>query len=155
MWCQFGMVVKRGAYAWRLRETSTSAAGEPYHVTMYVAVATDVAKAAVLMIDDITSSSLYGFNADLLNSFTCDMFPDRPIKKKASTSHSSEKELETVWRTMGKRPHWPQHRTPVGNDLMHNRRCVTVWDRRFSCLFVYVRGTIDQTKKGILFYVPR
>ena len=41
---------------------------------------------------------------------------------------------------MGKRPHWPQHWTTVGNERMQNRRSVRVWDSHFSCLFVYVRG---------------
>ena len=72
---------------------------------------------------------------------------------------------ETVWRTMGKSQHWPQHRIRVGRECTQNRRCVTVWDRRFSCLFVYVRGktapsifqaTMDKIWAGIdnvFFYV--
>ena len=33
---------------------------------------------------------------------------------------------------------------------MQNRHCVTVWDSRFSCLFVYVRGTNCTVVKSVL-----
>ena len=31
---------------------------------------------------------------------------------------------------------------PVRSKRTQNRRCFAVWDSRFSCLFVYVRGII-------------
>ena len=43
-----------------------------------------------------------------------------------------------------KSSHWPQHRIPVGNEWKQNRRCVTVWESRFSSLFVYVRGKMEK-----------
>ena len=54
-------------------------------------------------------------------------------------------------------PHWPQDGTPVGNERTQNRWCVTVWDSRFSWLFVYVRGMMSkgkqQTTKGTFCYL--
>ena len=56
---------------------------------------------------------------------------------------------------MGESVHWPQHRIPVVSEWKQNQCCVTVWDSRFSWLFVYVRGMISAVEDGSHMSVSR
>ena len=114
---------------------------------MFVTMATCIATATCVVQRQTLprAREIFLFYLDCLinNTKRCSQILIKTILKKTSKfrSLSIVKYPQTVRRTMGKRPHWPQHRTPVGNEWTQNRRCVTVWDSRFSWLFVYVRGT--------------
>ena len=79
---------------------------------------------------------------------------DKKNKKTSKfRSRSSVKQPETVWRIMGKSQHYPKYQIPVESEWKQNRGAVTVWDLPFSCLFVYVRGTIGELKHLYVIYI--